>query len=318
MSFSKVHLDETSHSIHLPELKKNKTIKGSHFPWSEDMWTKRPAQKKDMTTSSNTETHPGKKQNTLNNHHLPIPALWVPQTQKFRSRVTTLVFSIVKLGVMPKWCPTDSGKINIDLRHQNQKIKLNRNRIEFSFNSAATPNQNDKGHVTHFLRRFESVHQDFTWYAYIKVAYDMKYKMVWPSSDLGNSPRIMNTTEPSSWKPLQQIQTNMIFIWFLQVEPSRFYFLETVTCNPPPPWWALQLDVTLPMVRPQGYRPSRHHPPKVVLQLEWRFWQQKWWWLGDEIGWKWWEMSSPRNLSYWGSRSLYKIRNSSIIPVAPL
>ena len=54
--------------------------------------------------------------------------------------------------------------------------------------------------MTHFLRRFESVHQDFTWYTYIKVANDMKYKMVWPSSDL--------ETVPDSWTQLNHHHEN--------------------------------------------------------------------------------------------------------------
>lgn len=124
-----------------------------------------------------------------------------------------------------------------------------------------------------------------------------------------NSPRIMNITDPHKYD-YHMISTS----WTV-----TFLFPGNCDLKPTLAWWALQLDVTRPMVRPQGYRPSRHHPPSLFCSLIGDFGNKMV--VGDELGEK--NMGRYRwvlqwTLSYWGSRSLCKIRNWNIIPVAPL
>lgn len=113
----------------------------------------------------------------------------------------------------------------------------------------------------------------------IKVAYDMKYKMVWPSSD--------RKTVPDSWTQLNHHHENPsnkskqigCSYDFYKLNRHVFSFLETVTCNPPPPVMSSPTGCDPPNGKTSRVQAIQAPPPKVVLQLDWRFWQQNWWWL---------------------------------------
>ena len=175
--------------------------------------------------------------------------------------------------------------------------------------------------MTHFLRRFESVHQDFTWYTYIKVAYDTVWNIRWfdPVAIEKHSPNhehnwtiIMKTppTNPNKYD-FHMVFTGWTVTFFLswKLWPATLppVMSSPTGCDPPNGKTSRVQAVQAP-------------PPQGCFAAWLEILATKMVMVGDEIGWKWWEMSSPRNLSYWGSgsRSLYKIRNSSIIPVAPL